>query len=150
MGAVTFSGPIRSGDKKDADANGVDNLGDVVLCQSGKILQTTTLSNPGIVIPANSEILRIDLIIDKAFDGATNTVQCGYNATADNLTDNDAITNNPGYTQLTPNGDLADIKDWVNVGPKDVTVYFKNSANGGGAGFLRITYIQNRGQVINV
>jgi len=31
-----------------------------------------------------------------------------------------------------------------------VTVFFKNSTNGGGAGFLRISYIQNRGQIINV
>ena len=150
MGTTTFSGPIKSGDKKDSDANGVDNLGDVVLAQSGKILQATALTNPGIIIPANSEILRIDLIIDKAFTGATNTCSIGFNATADNLTDNDTITNNPGLTSLTPNGDLADIKNWVNVGNKDVTVFFKNSASGGGAGFLRVSYIQNRNQVINV
>jgi hypothetical protein len=150
MGSTTFSGPVRSGTKKDADANGVDNLGDVVLAQSGKILQTTAVSNPGIVIPAGSEILRIDIIIDKQFDGTGNTVSCGFNPAADNLTDNDTITNNPGYTQLTPNGDLADIKNWVNVGDADVTVYLKNSANGGGAGFLRVLYVQGRNQVLNV
>lgn len=150
MGQVTFSGPIKAGDKKDSDANGVDNLGDVVLCQSGKIVQSTALTNPGIVIPARSEIVRIDIIVDKTFDGTGNTCSVGFNATADNLTDNDAIANNPGLTSLTPNGDLADIKNWVNVGDKDVTVYFKNSANGGGAGFLRISYLQARNNIINV
>jgi hypothetical protein len=150
MGQVTFSGPIKAGDKKDSDANGVDNLGDVVLAQSGRIVQSTALTNPGIVLPANSEIIRIDVIVDKAFDGAGNTISVGFNATADNLTDNDALVSNPGLTSLTPNGDLADIRNWVNVGNKDVTVFFKNSANGGGAGFLRISYIQNRGQIINV
>ena len=150
MGQVTFSGPIKAGDKKDSDANGVDNLGDVVLAQSGRIVQSTALTNPGIVLPANSEIIRIDVIVDKAFDGTGNTISVGFNATADNLTDNDTLVSNPGLTSLTPNGDLADIKNWVNVGNKDVTVFFKNSANGGGAGFLRISYIQNRGQIINV
>jgi hypothetical protein len=150
MGATTFSGPVRSGTKKDTDANGVDNLGDVVLAQSGKILQTTAVSNPGVIIPALSEILRIDVIIDKTFDGTGNTISVGFNPTADNLTDSDVITNNPGYTQLTPNGDLADIRNWINVGDKDVTVFLKNSANGGGAGFLRVLYAQGRNQIRNV
>lgn len=150
MGATTFSGPVRSGTKKDSDADGVDNLGDVVLAQSGKITQSTTPIDPGVVIPANSEILRIDIIIDKAFDGSGNTMSVGFNPTADNLTDQDALVNNPGLTSLTPNGDLADIKNWVNVGPTDVKVFFKNSSAGGGAGFLRISYVQGRNQIINV
>ena len=150
MGQSTFSGPIKSGTKKDTDELGPDNLGDTVLAQSGKITQSVTAVVTDIVIPAFSEIIRIDLIVDKAFDGTGNTISVGFNPTGDNLTDNDALASNPGLTSLTPNGDLADIRNWVNVGPNDVRIRFKNSTNGGGAGFLRFSYVQGRNQIINV
>ena len=149
MGATTFSGPIKAGDKKDPTASGPANVGYASMAQSGRVTQSTTPVDTGIVIPGNSEIIRMDVVVDKTFDGTNNTCSVGWNPTADNLTDNDVIINNPGFTSLTPNGDLADIKNWVNVGPNDVKLFFRNSANGGGAGYLRVTYVQARGLVIN-
>jgi hypothetical protein len=149
VGTTTFSGPLKAGDKKDSDANGPANVGWATLTQSGRVTQSTTAVDTGIVIPANSEIIRMDVVVDKTFDGTNNTCSVGFNPTGDNLTDNDVIINNPGFTSLTPNGDLADIKNWVNVGPNDVKLLFRNNANGGGAGYLRVSYVQARGLVIN-
>jgi hypothetical protein len=149
MGTSTFSGPLRAGDKKDSTSDTPSNVGWAVMSQSGRITQSTTAAKTGVVIPANSEIIRMDVVVDKTFDGTGNTVSCGWNPTADNLTDNDTLINNPGFTSLTPNGDLADIKNWVNVGDQDREILFRNSANGGGAGYLRVSYVQAKGLVIN-
>lgn len=149
MGASTFSGPLKAGDKKDSDANGPANVGFAMMAQSGRVTQSMTAVDTGVVIPANSEIIRMDVVVDKTFDGANNTCSVGWNPTADNMTDNDVIINNPGFTSLTPNGDLADIKNWVNVGPQDRKLFFRNNTNGGGAGYLRVSYVQARNLVIN-
>ena len=147
MGQTTFSGPIRAGDIKDTSGTtlGLDvaNVGSVNLSQMGKITESTLPIDTGIVIPAGSSIVSIDLLIDKSFSGApgTDTASCGFNATADNLTDQDVINGN-GLTSLTPNGDLSDIRNWINVGPSDVRVLFKNNTSGTGAGYLRVRYIQ--------
>jgi hypothetical protein len=154
MGQTTFSGPIKAGDIKDTSGTqlgvNVANIGNVVLSQTSEIKENTLPSDTTIVIPANSSIVSIDLLIDKSFSGApgSDTASCGFNSTADNLTDQDVINGN-GLTNLTPNGDLSDIRNWINVGPSDVRVRFKNNTSGVGEGYLRVRYIQAAGLLHN-
>ena len=67
MGMSTFTGPITAGDVLDTTgttAGTVKNVGTVVTVQSAAVTQagTATAATTGICIPANSHILRIDIL----------------------------------------------------------------------------------------
>ena len=141
MATTTFSVPIKAGTVRDTTgtaANGKKaNVGSVVMAQSVAWQQTTTVDT-GMVIPANSQILEIELLITTA-------------PTAANLT----IGNATGGAQLGTTLALgtaddkvlkfsaADTTDlWADVGSSDVPVWVTSSTGTAGRGVLTVSYIQ--------
>ena len=90
MGTTTFTGPIKAGDVLDTTGSTVGslkNVGTVVTAQSAAVVQSTTAAASGIVIPANSTIISIDLFVTVAWSSATTTytISVGTSATATEL-----------------------------------------------------------------
>ena len=141
MGTTTFSGPIKAGTVRDTTgtaANGKKaNVGSVVMAQSVAWQQTTTVDT-GMVIPANSQILEIELLIttapttaDLTIGNATGGAQLGTAmalGTADDL------------VLRVSAADTTDL--WADVGSSDVPVWVTSSTGTAGRGVLTVSYIQ--------
>lgn len=150
MGMTTFTGPITAGDVLDTTGSTVGtlkNVGYVEMAQAYAITQTgteTALATP-IVIPANSSIISIDVLVTTAWSSATTTytISVGTSATATELV---AATNANavGRLALTPGTDATRTGLWSNVGTADVQIYVKSGAHNvtDGAGKIFVRYMQ--------
>ena len=74
MASTTFSGPIKAGTISNTTGttlgDNVKNVGQVVMTQSSDVAlthATTTATALGIIIPANSQIINIDLVVEALF-----------------------------------------------------------------------------------
>lgn len=150
MGTTTFTGPIKAGDVLDTTGSTVGtlkNVGYVEMTQQQAITQTLseTALALNIVIPANSTIIAIDLLVTTAWSSATTTytISVGTSSTATELV---AATNANavGRLALTPGTDATKTGLWINVGTSDVRIYVKSGAHSvtDGAGTLVVRYIQ--------
>jgi hypothetical protein len=149
MGVTTFTGPIKAGNILDTSGttvgSDVKNVGFVMMAQSADVVQSTTAATTGIVIPANSTIVEISLLVDAAWSSATTTytVSLGTSATATELV---AATNANavGILNLTPGTDATRTALWQDVGTTDVAVWIDSGApdTTPGAGKLIVRYIQ--------
>ena len=139
MGTTTFSGPVKSGTVREGASA---NVGFLVAAQSAAITENTTASDTGIIIPANSQIINMYVLIQTAWDGGTNTIDVGISTDTDLYCDglpatvvgNHRVT--AAYTGTEAN--------WKDVGTSDVTLYVDSAATGGGTGVLVVQYLQNR------
>ena len=90
MGMSTFTGPITAGDVLDTTGTAVGslkNVGYVEMAQSVAITQATTSTAyaSAIVLPANSQVLSIDVFATVAWDGTSSNLSVGTSATATEL-----------------------------------------------------------------
>ena len=80
MGTTTFSGPVKSGTIREGASA---NVGTLVCAQSAAITELAASTASSIIIPANSQIINIYVLIQTAWDGGTNTLDIGSSADPD-------------------------------------------------------------------
>ena len=146
MGTSTFTGPIKAGDVLNTTgttAGTVKNVGFVMMAQTAAITQagTATAVSTGIVIPAYSHIVQIQMLNTVGFSGVSSNISLGTSATATELVAATSVAN-IGITALTPGTDATRSALWSNVGASDVIVYALSTNTGAGVGDLVVRYIQ--------
>ena len=151
MASTTFSGPIKAGTIANTTGttlgDDVKNVGQVVMTQSSDVAlthATTTATALGIVIPANSQIMNINIVVEQLFaNSSTTTIAIGNGS--DDATDI-AAAHNVSATAVGPLKMLqASAGAWDNVGTTDIELYGITVANSANAGKARIVveYVQN-------
>jgi hypothetical protein len=151
MANTTFSGPVRAGTIVDTTGTtlgtNVKNIGPVVLTQSSTVAltqATTAATALGIIIPANSQILSVVIMIEQLFaNSATTTIAVGKSAA--DATDLIAPASVSGTATIVNPTVPASAGAWRTVGTSDVQLYGIVVANSATAGKARIvvTYSQN-------
>ena len=146
MANTTFSGPIKAGTIKDTTGTtlgaDVKNTGQVVMVQSQAITQADGTTN--IVIPANSQILDIELSVTVAWDGAASTAGLGWTGDATALTAAAAVAGGTlGIVEAGPGADATRVGNWADVGTTDRRILLTNTNTGDGEGFVTVRYVQN-------
>lgn len=155
MGTTTFTGPIRAGNILNTSGTtlgrDVANVGYTTMAQSQVITQAASagqasgLFRTNIVIPANSQIIGIDLLVTTAWSGAVQAVNVGISATATELAvaaDN-AVSTTLGMKTIIPGNDATRVANWRDVGAADDRIWVLSANTGTGVGVLTIRYIQN-------
>ena len=98
MGTTTFSGPIKAGTIKNTTGTTVGsdmkNTGFVAMSQTAAIDQTATTTTTNIIIPANSQLISIDITVTTAWSGGATTLGLGGVGAATSLTAAGAIQGN--------------------------------------------------------
>ena len=146
MGVSTFTGPIKAGDVLNTTgttAGTIKNVGFVVMAQAVPITQagTATALGTSIVIPANSHIVNIQLLVTTAWTGAASTFSIGTSATSTELVVAGA-GGTIGLSALAPGANATRTAKWSNVGTSDVIIYVLSANTGNGVGDLVVRYIQ--------
>ena len=152
MGTTTFSGPVKAGPISVTTGTTVGtnmkNTGQVVMSQtvavdqSAAVLEISTEADTGIIIPANSQIINMYVLVQTAWDGGTNTLDVGISGNTDLYVDGlDTSTAGNHRATAAATGTEA---NWRDIGTSDVTIYIQSVATGNGAGVLTVEYIQNR------
>ena len=150
MANTTFSGPILAGNIKNTTGTtvGTDmkNTGQVVMAQSFSFGFATegAATNTNVIIPANSQIVAIDVNVETAFnDSGTDILEIGSSADTD-LYVNDVAISAVGKIAL---GTAALCANWKDIGTSDIRIgYIYNGANNdasAGAATVTISYLQN-------
>ena len=148
MANTTFSGPIRAGTISNTTGttlgDNVANVGQVVMCQSQAVNQTATGTSTNIVIPANSQIVAIELSVDTVWSGAATTTGLGWVGDATALTAAAAVAGGTlGIISATAGADATRVDNWADVGTTDRRILLTNTNTGAGEGFLTVRYVQN-------
>lgn len=149
MGTSTWTGPIRAGTIINTSGTtlgrDVKNVGHAVMVQKVAVTQSATAAGTTIVIPANSMIVSIKLLVSVAWSSATTTytISVGTSATATELV-GDTNANAVGVLDLTPGTTKAKLDLWANTGTSDVKIWVKSGApdTTPGSGTLLVTYAQ--------
>ena len=150
MANTTFSGPILAGTIKNTTGTtvgtDVKNTGQVLMSQSFSFDYTVeaTATDTSVVIPANSQIVRIDVNVETAFnDSGNDLLEVGSSADTD-LYVNDVSIAAVGKIAL---GTAALCANWKDIGTSDIKIgYIYNGANNdasAGAATVTISYLQN-------
>jgi len=150
MATTNFSGPITAGNIRNTTGTtvgtDVKNTGQVLMSQSFSFTFATegTATDTNVVIPANSQIVRIDVNVETAFnDSGTDILEVGSSADTD-LYVNDVAISAVGKIAL---GTAALCANWKDIGTSDVRIGFiYNGANddaSAGAATVTISYLQN-------
>ena len=150
MANTTFSGPILAGTIKNTTGTtvgtDVKNTGQVLMSLSFSFDYTVeaTETDTNVEIPANSQIVRVDVNVETAFnDSGTDILEIGSSADTD-LYVNDVAISAVGKIAL---GTAALCANWKDIGTSDVRVgYIYNGANNdatAGAATATISYLQN-------
>ena len=150
MANTTFSGPILAGTIKNTTGTtvgtDVKNTGQVLMSQSFSFDYTVegAATDTSVVIPANSQIVRIDVNVETAFnDSGTDILEVGSSADTD-LYVNDVSIAAIGKIAM---GTAALCANWKDIGSSDIRVgYIYNGANNdadAGAATVTISYLQN-------
>lgn len=155
MGVTTFTGPVRAGNILNTSGTtlgrDVANVGHVLMAQSQVITQAASagqaagLFRTNIVIPANSQIVCMDMLVTTAWDGVAQTINVGSSATATELAvaaDNNLSTT-LGFKAIVPGNDATRVANWRDIGTVDDRIWVLSTNTGGGVGVLTIHYIQN-------
>ena len=139
MATTTFSGPIKAGTVRDGASA---NVGFAVMTQSAAITELAANTASSIIIPANSQITNMYVLVQTAWDGGTNTIDVGTSADPDLFCDGLAATalGNHRVTAAATGTEAS----WKDIGTSDVTIYYDSVAGGNGVGVLTVEYIQNR------
>ena len=148
MATTTFSGPIKAGTIKDTTGttlgSDVKNTGQVVMCQSQAVDQTATGTSTNIVIPANSQIVAIELSVDVVWSGAATTTGLGWVGDATALTAAAGVAGGTlGIISATAGADATRVNNWADVGTTDRRILVTSTNTGAGEGFITVRYVQN-------
>jgi hypothetical protein len=146
MANTTFSGPILAGTIKNTTGttlgSDVKNTGQVVMCQSQAVTQADGTTN--IVIPANSQIVAIELSVTAVWDGIATTAGIGWTGDATALTAAAAVAGGTlGIISATAGADATRVGNWADVGTTDRRILVTNTNTGAGTGFITVRYVQN-------
>ena len=147
MGKTTYSGPIRAGNIRETTGTtlgtDVKNVGSVVMVQHYPITQalTATALATTIVLPANSHILNMQMVVLTAWDGAATTFSVGTSATSTELVSG-AAGGTIGVIGLNPGSDATRTGNWDDTGTADKRVFVLSANTGTGTGTLTVRYIQ--------
>ena len=147
MGKTTFSGPIRAGNIYDTTGTtlgtNVKNVGSVVMVQHYPITQADTATALGttVVLPADSHILNMQMVVLTAWDGAATTFSVGTSATSTELVSG-AAGGTIGVIGLNPGSDATRTGNWDDTGTADKRVFVLSANTGAGVGTLTVRYIQ--------
>jgi hypothetical protein len=156
---TAFAGPGLLGNVQHSDGtnnlagvagnSGTANRGYVEMGQSCVVTQATNTGVAGqfacpIVIPAQSQITAIKLMVTTAFTGGATTLGVGTSASAVALTAANAVVTSGalGQVTITPGTSLTQIANWDNVGNQDVQIVLLSTNTGSGVGTLHVSYIQ--------
>ena len=150
MATTTFSGPIKAGTISNTTGTtaGTDmkNTGQVLMSQTFSFDYTVeaTATDTTVVIPANSQIVSIEVNVETAFnDSGSDLLEVGSSADTD-LYVNDVSIAAIGKIAL---GTAALCANWKDIGTTDIVVgYIYNGANddaSAGAATVTVNYLQN-------
>ena len=150
MATTTFSGPIKAGTIPNTTGTtaGTDmkNTGQVLMSQTFSFDYTVeaTATDTTVVIPANSQIVSIEVNVETAFnDSGSDLLEVGSSADTD-LYVNDVSIAAIGKIAL---GTAALCANWKDIGTTDIVVgYIYNGANNdatAGAATATVSYLQN-------
>mgnify|MGYP003644226707 FL=1 len=150
MATTNFSGPITAGNIRNTTGTivgtDVKNTGQVLMGQSFSFAFGTegTATDTTVVIPANSQIVAIDVNVETAFnDSGADILEIGSSADTD-LYVNDVSIAAAGKIAL---GTAALCANWKDIGTSDIRIGFiYNGANddaSAGAATVTINYLQN-------
>lgn len=147
MATTTFTGPIRAGDILNTTGTtlgkDVANVGYVVMSQASAVTQASGATT--IVIPANSQIIGIDLAVKTAWDGVATTCGIGTTDSATFFTAAGAVDGAAvGIVAASPGTDATRVGNWLDVGTTDRKLLVKSTNTGAGVGVLTVTYVQAR------
>jgi hypothetical protein len=146
MGKTTFTGPIRAGDILNTSGTtlgkDVRNVGSVVMVQTAPITQagTATALGTNIVLPADSHILNIQMVVTAIWSGAATTFNVGTSATATELVALGA-GGTLGVIGLLPGADATRVANWDDS-TTDKRIFVLSTNTGTGTGTLTVRYIQ--------
>jgi len=149
--ASTFTGPLVAGNVVASDGTGnlagvgettgAANLGYANMAQSVVVTQASGVTN--IVIPAQSQITDIYLMVTTAWTGAASTLGIGTTASATALTAAGAVTASAlGQLTILPGTGSTQIANWDNVGNTDIKIQVTSTNTGSGVGTLTVFYLQ--------
>jgi len=147
MGKTTFTGPIRAGNILNTSGTtlgqDVKNVGSVVMVQTYPITQALTATALGttIVLPANSHVLNIQMLVTTVWNGATTTFSIGTSATATELVVGGAGSA-IGLVALNPGTDATRTANWDDIGTTDKRIFVLSANTGTGVGTITVRYIQ--------
>jgi hypothetical protein len=150
MATTTFSGPIKAGTISNTTGttvgDDVKNTGQVLMSQTFSFDYTVegTATDTNVVIPANSQIVSVDVNVETAFnDSGADVLEVGSSADTD-LYVNDTDISAVGSIAM---GTAALCANWKDIGTSDIRVgYIYNGANNdasAGAATVTINYLQN-------
>ncbi len=150
MATTTFSGPIKAGTISNTTGttvgDDVKNTGQVLMSQTFSFDYTVegTATDTNVVIPANSQIVSVDVNVETAFnDSGADILEVGSSADTD-LYVNDTDISAVGSIAM---GTAALCANWKDIGTSDIRVgYIYNGANNdasAGAATVTINYLQN-------
>lgn len=132
-----------------AMAGGTANAGYAAMTQACVITQATNDGVAGqfacpIVIPAQSQIRTITLMVTTAWTGAATTLGLGTGASATALTAANAVVTSGalGKVTIVPGTGATQIGNWDNVGTQDVQIVVLSTNTGSGVGTLTVDYTQ--------
>lgn len=145
MANTTFSGPLRAGTIRDTTGTtlgtNVSNVGQVVMAQSAAITQASGATN--IVIPANSQIVEINVYVSAVWSGAATTFGVGTTVLATRFTAAGAVDGAAiGVLSVTPGTDATRTGAFIDVGSTDVKIAVTSTNTGTGAGVITVRYVQ--------
>ena len=148
MANTTFSGPILAGTIKNTTGTtvGTDmkNTGQVVMSQAAAVDQTALTDTTDIIIPANSQIVAMDLYVNAVWSTGTTTMGIGKVGTATAFTAATAVQGSTlGLVSITPTANAAVVNRWTDIGSSDNRIILTNGATGTGTGYLCVQYVQN-------
>lgn len=147
MGTTTFTGPIKAGNILNTSGTtvGTDvaNVGYVVMAQSSAVTQASGATD--IVIPADSQILSIDITVTTAWSGVATTFGVGNTASAVAYTAAGALDGAAvGPLSATAGTDGTRNANWLDVGSTDRKIVVTSTNTGNGVGVITVTYVQGR------
>ena|ERR1035438_935124 len=154
-----FQGPLTAGNVMHSDGSGnlaglggqagTANAGYVHMTQSEVCTQAGPSANgvytSGIVIPAQSQITAIKMMVTTAFNGTATTAGIGSSASATALTAANAVVTSGAIglsTAISPGTVAANIANWDNVGNTDVQIVVTSTNTGAGVFTLTVEYVQ--------
>lgn len=145
MGTTTFTGPIKAGDILNTSGttlgSDVSNVGYVVMAQSSPVTQASGATS--IVIPANSQIIDIKVMVTAVWSGVATTFGVGTTVSATFLTAAGALDGAAvGPLSATPGTDATRAGNWIDVGTTDRKIAVTSTNTGTGTGVITVTYIQ--------
>ena len=148
MGTTTFSGPVKAGTIRHTTGTtvgtNIKNVGQVVMSQTVAVDQTAVTDTTNIIIPANSQIVAMDLYVNTVWDGVTKTCGIGKVGTAAAFTAAGAINGAAlGIISGTAGADATRVNRWTDIGTSDNRIIVTNTNTGAGTGYLEVRYVQN-------